>query len=125
MEPLPLPKSGKVFLGSTLDCGSSLTIKSSSNQACYIKLKNANKSDVFSFFVRAGEEVEVPVPEGKYYVYFAYGTDWYGPKYLFGSETSCSKDDELLDFSAYYFEYPLYPVTNGNFSETPIDLSEF
>ena len=125
MKPLSLPATGQVFIGKNKDCYSSLTIKSSSSESCYIKLKDAYGRDVFSFFVRAGTTVEVNVPEGNFYVYFAYGTDWYGTELLFGPDTSYAKDDELLDFSQYTWEYTLYPVTNGNFSETPISADEF
>lgn len=125
MQPLPLPETGTVFIGNGKYCYSELTIKSSSNSACYIKLKDANGSDAYSFFVRAGDTVAVPVPPGYYNVYFAYGNDWYGPDLLFGSETVCEKDDDLLDFKQYTWEYTLYPITNGNFSATPISLDEF
>ena len=101
MQPLPLPETGKVFIGDGKYCYSELTIKSSSTSACYIKLKDANGSDAYSFFVRAGDTVTVPVPPGYYKVYFAYGTDWYGPDLLFGSDTVCEKDDDLLDFKQY------------------------
>lgn len=125
MQPLALPRSGEVFIGSDLYKGSEITIKSSSEKSCYIKLKNSYKMDVFSFFVRAGESVSVPVPEGHYYVYFSYGTDWYGTEELFGDETTYAKDDELLDFENSTWTYTLYPTSNGNFSETPIDEEEF
>ena len=125
MQPLPLPETGKVFIGDGKYCYSELTIKSSSTSACYIKLKDANGSDAYSFFVRAGDTVTVPVPPGYFRVYFAYGEEWYGPDLLFGSETVCEKDDDLLDFKQYTWEYTLYPITNGNFSATPISLDEF
>lgn len=125
MEPLALPYSGQVFIGEDLYRESELTIKSSSLESCYIKLKGSSGIDVFSFFVRAGTSVTVSVPSGYYYVYFSYGNEWYGTKYLFGPDTTYAKDDELLDFENYTWEYTLQPVYNGNFSETPIDESEF
>lgn len=125
MEPLPTPASGEVFVGKGKSCKSSLTIRSSTTSSCYIKLKDASGNDVYSFFVRAGETVKAPVPGGNFYVYFAYGTDWYGPEYVFGPETTYAKDDELSDFNTYAWEYTLYPSTGGNFSETPIDADEF
>jgi hypothetical protein len=44
---------------------------------------------------------------------------------MFGAQTSYSKDDVLKDFEYYAWSYKLYPVTNGNFSETPIDEDEY
>lgn len=125
MEPLALPKSGQVFIGSDLYRGSELKISSSSYESCYIKLKGSSGEDVFSFFVRAGTSVTVPVPAGYYYVYFSHGSEWYGEEYLFGPNTKYSKDDELMDFESFTWEYTLQPVIDGNFSETPIDEEEF
>lgn len=125
MVAFDLPESGEVFIGAELYRGSELTISSSSSECCYIKLKGTTGEDVFSFFVRAGDTVTVPVPAGYFYVYFSYGTSWYGPEYIFGSETSYAKDDEICDFENYTWSYTLYPSYNGNFSETPIDPDEF
>ena len=116
MEPLALPYSGQVFIGEDLYRESELTIKSSSFESCYIKLKGSSGIDVFSFFVRAGTSVTVTVPSGYYYVYFSYGNEWYGTEYLFGPDTTYAKDDELLDFKNYTWEYTLQPMYNGNFS---------
>ena len=125
MRPTDLPKNGQVFIGKNLSRKSELTIKSKTSDSCYIKLKNSSGKDVFSFFVRAGCSATVSVPKGKYHVYFSYGNDWYGTEYIFGPDTTYSKDDELLDFNMYTWEYTLYPVYNGNFTETPIDANEF
>lgn len=125
MEPLPLPKSGQVFLGSELYRRSQLSIVSSTTNSCYIKLKGTTGTDVFSFFVRAGDSVTVDVPSGTFYVYFSYGDDWYGTEHLFGDATTYSKDDEPCDFKNYTWSYELTPTSSGNFSETPIDEEEF
>lgn len=125
LKPLPLPASGTVFIGSDLNRESEISINSSSDKSCYIKLKGSSGIDVFSFFVRAGESVTVSVPKGYYYVYFSYGTEWHGPELLFGEDTTYTKDDEIMDFESYTWTYTLYPTSNGNFSETPIDEEEF
>lgn len=125
MEPLALPENGQIFLGANLSRYGELTIKSSSKNNCYIKLKNSAGDDVFSFFVRAGSNVTVSVPTGHYYVYFAYGDDWYGTQHSFGPDTTYAKDSSLLDFENYSWTYTLYSVVGGNFSETPINENEF
>ena len=126
MEPMDLPANGQVFIGKGENRrGSTLTIRSSTSNACYIKLKDLEGVDAFSFFVRAGETVTANVPNGLYYVYFAYGDEWYGTKYVFGPETTYAKDDEICDFYSYSWEYTLYPSYGGNFSETPISGDEF
>lgn len=125
MEPLTLPKSGQVFIGSDLYTGSELSIQCSTSESCYIKLKDSSGIDVFSFFVRAGSSVTVPVPAGYYYVYFSYGNEWYGTEHLFGPDTTYAKDDEIVDFENYTCSYTLEPVLQGNFSETPVNENEF
>lgn len=125
MVPFEAPESGTVFLDSDLVKGSELTIHTADDEACYVKLKDENYEDVFSFFVRAGESISVPVPFGNYFVYFAYGTDWYGPKYVFGDDTSYGKDEEICDFENYTWEYTFVKTADGNFTETPIDSDEF
>ena len=108
-----------------LELTSELTIRSASGESCYIKLKDSAGNDVFSFFVRAGDSITVAVPSGYFYVFFAYGDEWYGPESLFGPDTTYGKDDELCDFENYTWEYTLYPTYDGNFSETPISADEF
>lgn len=122
---VPEPRSGTVLEGQKLYEGSELTIHASGGESCVVKLKSSSGTTLLSFYVRAGDSVTVNVPEKYMYVYFASGKTWYGPKELFGEKTSYSKDDDLLDFSRYTWEYTLYPITNGNFSETPIDANEF
>lgn len=124
--PLPLPENGEVLLGAGQECISQLTIdctKTTNN--VYVKLKDSAGNSVFGFFVRAGQQAEVPVPGESYYVYFAHGTTWYGVDDLFGEDTYCAKDDEANDFSQYVATYTMYPVEGGQFQETPIDVEEF
>lgn len=117
--------SGEIFTGYDDYDGSELTIKSSGSESYVVKLKDIYDDEVMSFYVRAGDTVTVGVPAEEMYVYFASGAMWYGMDDLFGNETSYSMDDELKDFENYTYEYTLYPVSNGNFSETPIAAEEF
>lgn len=117
------PVSGSILSG-TAGYDSEITIKNNS-EPCVVKLKDSYQNDVLAFYVRANEEVTVGVP-GKYlYVYFASGETWYGYQNLFGENTYYSMDDEGIDFYEYTMTYTLYPVSNGNFTETPIDASDF
>ncbi len=125
MVPLALPESGSVFLGEDLVRGSELTIHTADEEACFVKLKTEDGQDVFSFFVRAGDTVTTAVPYGNYYVYFAYGTDWFGPEYIFGENTAYGKDEEICDFENYTWEYTFVKSEDGNFSDTPISADEF
>lgn len=119
------PPSGTILSGSHTYSGNTITVSAASGASCIVKLKNFEGSTRLSFYVRAGDTVTVNVPREFLYVYFATGDIWYGNTYLFGEDTYYSMDDELLDFIDYSWEYTLYPVSSGNFSETPIDAEDF
>lgn len=123
---LSKPPSGTVLCGSSWGT-SSITIHASSSEDCVVSLKTAKGTPILAFYVQAGDTVTVDVPDGHYYVYFAYGTEWYGygKGRMFGEHTSYSKDDELCNFTNCSWEYTLYETTSGNFTETPTDEDDF
>ena len=125
MLPMAAPKNGQVFIGTEPSWGSTLKVSCSNDEACYVKMKDAEYNDVISFYIAAGQTAQINVPAGDYYVYFAHGNDWYGPEFLFGKDTTYSKDGELTDYTNYSWQYELKPSVGGNFSDTPIDPSEF
>lgn len=123
--PVTAPRSGSILTGKEYVDGSELTITADSGSSCVVKLKTSDGVERLSFFVRAGDTVTIGVPAEYLYVYFASGDIWYGRQLLFGDETYYSMDDEILDFTQYTWEYTLYPISSGNFSETPIDANDF
>ncbi len=125
LTPMTEPISGEILTGVEAYDGSTITITASGGESCVVKLKTSSGVTRLSFYVRAGTTVTVGVPSEYLYVYFASGDTWYGNELLFGEHTSYSMDDEILDFTEYSWEYTLYPVSSGNFSETPIDADEF
>ena len=125
LTPIAEPTSGTILSGSEVYNGSEITINASSGSSCVVKLKTPSGTERISFYVRAGDTVTIGVPKEQLYVYFASGDTWYGKTELFGSKTSYSMDDEVFDFTRYTCEYTLYPVSNGNFSQTPVDAEEF
>lgn len=128
LNPEPRPLSGKVLSGKETIDGSHITVTASSGDNYVVSLRNIKGQECVTFFVRSGETATVGVPAEHLYVYFASGDTWYGlgEGKMFGKNTVYSKDDELLDFTGgYYWEYTLYPVSNGNFSETPSNENEF
>lgn len=126
LKPVNKPVSGTILSGREY-AESEITVKADGAYSYVVSLKNGGGVERLSFFVRAGETVTVGVPAEYLYVYFASGTSWYGygEGLMFGENTSYSKDDEVLDFTQYTWEYTLYPVSNGNFSETPSNENEF
>ena len=125
LTPVSEPASGTILSGSEVYNGSEITIHAASEESCVVKLKTSSGTEVMSFFVRAGDTVTVRVPRENLYVYFASGDTWYGNDNLFGSKTYYSMDDEIRDFTKHSWEYTRYKVSNGNFSETPIDEDKF
>lgn len=83
-----------------------------------------------SFYLQAGNVLDVDVPVGVYKLYYATGDVFYSSESLFGDDTVCYSSDELLEFyvSAEYYEgntLTLYSVYDGNFDTDEIDLGEF
>lgn len=124
---VPMPVSGTILNGRSYYNASSITVHASKSESCVVSLKNHYGQEILSFFVRAGETVTVGVPSGQLYVYFASGEKWYGygESLMFGKATDYFKDDHLVDFSRYTWEYKLYQTSSGNFTETPCSKSEF
>lgn len=125
-KPLSRPASGSILSGREYD-ESEITITADSSCDYVVALKDYWESEYLAFYVRAGTTVTVGVPARTLRVYFASGTEWYGygKGLMFGKNTVYSKDDDLLDFSEYTWEYELQPVYDGNFSETPSNEDEF
>lgn len=120
------PMSGDVLMGvGGVQDMSQLTVEASGGASCMVKIKTTSGITKLAFYVRAGETATIGVPKGNYYVYFATGSTWYGLKDLFGEDTVYFKDAEIRDFIKYTWEYELTQTSSGNFSETPIDASEF
>ena len=127
LTPVAKPYSGKILSGKESYDGSEITVTADGASDYVVSLKSRSGTERVSFYVRAGDTVTIGVPSEYLYVYFASGNTWYGygKGLMFGERTVYSKDDELLDFTEYTWEYELYPVTNGNFSETPSNADEF
>lgn len=125
-QPLSQPASGTILSGMEY-YDSKITVTADSTSSYVVSLKNTYGIERLSFFVRAGETVTVGVPAEYLYVYFASGYEWYGygEGLMFGDNTVYSKDDDMLDFTQYTWSYTLYPVYDGNFSETPSNEDEF
>lgn len=125
LTPVAQPYSGEILVGTEAVDESEITIRAPYSDDCVVSLKTRSGTTVLSFFVRAGDTVTVGVPCDYLCCYFAYGDTWYGYTHLFGEDTYYAKDDEYQDYIDYTWEYTLYPVTDGNFSQTPIDEDEF
>jgi len=127
---LPLPATG--YSASPVPSGvAPLTVKTSTGTNYYIKLQNAQTHrEIASFFIRSGETLNVNVPVGRYEMKYATWPTWYGPKYLFGSQTAYSKAKAVFDFSFDGYRYSGYTVeliqqAGGNLSTGHINPSQW
>lgn len=133
MEPMEYT-SGTVYIGNGLarsDGRINFYVRSNA-EYFYVKLKNENGEDVFSFIT--GSFTPISVPEGKYYVYFAkvYHNHWYGPEYLSGDLTEYFTSGNLIDLTGnreveYDFRSPIYSggATGSSFEPIAVDPGQF
>ena len=126
LKPVDRPTSGTILAGRK-GSASEIKVTADTSEDYVVALKDKRGTDRVVFYVRAGSTVTVGVPAEELRVYFACGEEWYGygMGLMFGEDTYYSKDDEMIDFAQYSIEYTLYPVDNGNFSETPSSEEEF
>lgn len=123
------PKSGTILFGEKLKSNCKMVINASKESAVVVCLKTAAGVTHYAFYVQAGDSVTVKVPDEVLYAFFASGdgSQWrgYGKGKLFGDSTVFTKDIHTLYLKRYTYTYTLFPVTDGNFKETPSDESEF
>jgi hypothetical protein len=126
LKPVERPASGAILAGRK-GSSSEITVTADTSEDYVVALKDNRGTERVVFYVRAGTTVTVGVPAEELRIYFASGKEWYGygMGLMFGDNTHYSKDDESIDFAQYTIEYTLYPVDNGNFSETPSNEEEF
>lgn len=133
LVPIPdsLPENGQIFYENGWDRVAPFRVVTRGGDNFFVKLKNiSGTEDILTFFVRAGESVDIDVPLGTYTLYYATGETWYGESTLFGEKTIYSKADDLFDFyeeDGYVngWTVELYLQSNGNLSTVSIDPDEF
>lgn len=144
-EPLSLPYNGQEFLspGYTRVCPLTITASTDSSYYIYLQYRREptesydsrhvsgyGEGEDLSFFIRAGETVELDVPVGVYRLYYATGDTWYGTEHKFGPRTAYFTSDDLLHFyttynTIYGNTLELWAQYNGNFETEIITASSF
>lgn len=75
-----------------------------SDKSVYIWMENFEDSSMsFSIFLTKGRTKAFAIPTGTYELQYAYGDTWYGPEYLFGSDTRFIAVNGELDFTVEYY----------------------
>jgi len=82
------------------DCVAQFNVTSYDESApCFIKLIDvSDENNVVTLFVNPGETARIMVPLGSYKMMCASGEIWYGPRYLFGPDTTYTKADKIYEF---------------------------
>ncbi|MDR2714942.1 MAG: zinc ribbon domain-containing protein [Coriobacteriales bacterium] len=127
----PLPSNGEVKSYIQGKHTAPLSIKTSSgDNYYYVLLKMESGFKALSVFIYPGKTVDIDVPLGKYYLYYATGKEWYGTENLFGPDTVYSKADDIFIFyeandyvNGYTVE--LIPRRGGNLSTSSASSSDF
>ncbi len=127
----PLPGSGSVRRQIAGEGFALFEINAAQGSHYLVKLVDvASGSTALTVFVRSGDIVEIEVPIGTYEVRYASGKNWYGYKYLFGSDTVYAKAERAFTFElagdrVRGYTITLYKVRGGNLPTRPIKPEEF
>ena len=63
----------------------------------YVYIKEINKDAVLSLFVEKGRDYRINLSYGDYQFYFATGNNWLGESLLFGLDTECYMENNIVD----------------------------
>jgi hypothetical protein len=127
----PLPKSGIFWMLPSTPRIAPFKITTQSGSRHFIKLVDAQTKDlVIAIFVDGAQTIQIAVPVGTFELRYASGWVWYGPKYLFGPKTQCTKCLHFLTFAqdgdyVNGHDVTLYKMPDANLEIAPIDISEF
>ncbi|MCJ7837482.1 zinc ribbon domain-containing protein [Cuneatibacter sp. NSJ-177] len=79
------------------------------------------------FFLRAGEETTVYVPDGNYTIHYAVGQNWYGKNDLFGESTQFYKLDQIIACDGFGdSQYTLtFHTEDGDIASEKISAEDF
>ncbi len=127
----PIPKNGAIlkFPMETRVAPLSITTKGT-GYYYFVLEKLGTDSACMSFFVHAGESIDLDVPLGAYKLYYASGTTWYGKNDMFGEDSVLKCCDDVLAFwedqDGYSgWDITLYPVAGGNMDTSYVSEDEF
>ena len=117
LREVPEPLNGDTFVLPDAERLADLSIHTYGDDDYYFVLAPIGSDEiVMSFYVHGGTFAKVPVPLGKYRLFFAVGTDWLGPELLFGEDTTYYQSPDNLFF---YFDGRKYVGDNLHVSYAP------
>ena len=99
--------------------------KESDNLVIKIKSKSIFNNWAATAYINKKSSVIVRMPPGKYTIYKAEGTTWYGEKYLFGDYTEFSQIGSTFKISTGDWRTIQIGVKDGNLGETNLRPNSF
>lgn len=106
-------------------------ITAPSGQEVYAKLRDPiTQTDVLAIYINGGRTYEGKAPLGIYELVYAFGTNWYGEKLMFGPNATYKKATKILSFHKtvnriYGHRITLLSVQNGNLPSQNISAADF
>lgn len=91
----------------------------------YVKFLDSSDKAVVTAFIRAGETLEIQLPQGDYTLRYARGTVWYGAENLFGENGVYGEGLVPVENSSFQHTIKLYTVTEGNLATYAVPGDEF
>ncbi len=134
---IAMPANGDVVPWFQGNPDPSLKITTPDDGNRYIKIETWRTGEVVAtIFIRSGRTGTVNLPPGTYQIKVAKGGDhWFGPMYLFGTETECSVLNDWFEFTetedkdgtthSTIWEVTLIKQVNGNLKSKPIPITDF
>lgn len=126
---MPMPEHGEVFIDR--GTGEHRFVFEGIPTNLLIKVVEVDtKRVVRSVFARAGEDLEVEVPRGRFEVFLKTGQKWYGDQHQFGPFSYCSKlDNEYQMLSSNgvvdVWTIRLKRQQGGNLTQSSVSSAEF
>ncbi len=127
-----LPENGQLLIAPKEEkIMAPFSIKTSGAENHFVKLEDIKTGKtVMAIFIHSGNTVETTVPLGTYKLKYAAGSNWYGEKELFGSDTVCSVANETFTFEIQGNQIvgntvELILQSKGNLYTTDISVSAF
>lgn len=76
-----------------------LELEASPDYHFLVKITDAETNmPVYTVFVRAGDQLHLQMPDGRYHIRYAGGRTWYGPEAYFGRESVYFKEAKAYEF---------------------------
>lgn len=124
MPPYPRldePETGILSGGGS---GTLVTLETS-GKSVYVKFLDSGGKTAITAYIRAGDSLEIQLPQGDYSMRYARGEVWYGQEYLFGPKGVYGQGTVPVENAGFQHTVKLYTVEEGNLATYAVSLEDF